>query len=138
MYPSTSSTPKATPKVANFFHREICRNKNKTTTYAEVFKKKIIFESNNKLPLGCKLLNRSIEKYSSVNRSREGSLEKKYRTNHMEIQSNILNISINSSGSNENEDDYERQTGKLGRSLEKYPDEDFIKVEDFMGTNQDQ
>lgn len=41
MFPSTSSTPKATPKVANYFRNEICRIHHKPTTYAQFFKKRI-------------------------------------------------------------------------------------------------
>lgn len=50
----------------------------------------------------------------------------------MEIQSNILNISINSCGSNENEDHHDYENGSMEG---KYPDEDFIRVEDFKASN---
>ena len=136
LVPSTSSTPKSKLKIEDYYRQQISKNNKRTTTYTQVFKKKIDFEKNNKLPLGCRLLNRSVEKYSDMRRSREGSVERSKekergggsKIHHMEIESNILNISINSCGSNENDRfEYYTDGDSIGNE-EKYPDEDFIKV----------
>lgn len=86
-------------KVTDKFHQEICRTQGKKNTYSEAYRRKISFETSKSNISG--LLNRSIQRNRSIDRSRDGSVERsQYKTLNMDISSNILNISIHSNSSN--------------------------------------